>query len=338
MKSSVLVFGSLDRPLAFAQTKAVLDRIGELSPRLRCETLVRDVSGPAQADTVEPFLACNRVDMEILAEMIRRGECRAVVAQAYDLPVPLPEGTDILCVPDRSTPFDALLNRQGLITDELGPGSRIGVLGLRTRNQLQCHWPDLKFQILQGGVDRAMEIHMRKGEIDGLVLPAAVTEHLGIQGIVSEIFSPDFILPAPGQGTLVILGRSGDKELAEMLSRLHSEPSARELAAELAFRSHMVTDLDLPIGALARIQGTEISITSTTGCGTKRVSAHGKVSEAEEVGSSLAQQILGSPESFVDLLEAEFPLGLPPEEEEDFEAEDLTDEEEDDDDFPPDFT
>ena len=337
MKHAGIVFGSLDASLALAQTQAVLDQIKAASPRLNCQSVVRDLPPVDPLTSEESFLAFRRSDVDSLAEMILQEKCRAVVAQAYDLPVPLPEGIEIACVLNRSTPFDALLNRQGLITDELEAGSQVGVLCLRSKIQLQCHWPDLNFQILTGGVDRAMEIHLRKSEIDGLILPAAVTEYLGIQSIVSEIFSPDFILPAPGQGALIVIGRSQDSELAELLAPLHSEPSAREIAAELAFRSHMVTDMDLPIGVLARIEGTELSIVGTTGCGTRRISVHGTVAEAEEAGSGLAQQLLCSPESFADLLEADFPQGLPPETDEDFEDGDLLDDDDFEDDISPEF-
>jgi len=326
-----LVFGTLDASLARAQTQAMVDRIGETLPRISCEIIESELPATAGDEAAEPFLAWHRSHLESLADMVRRRECRAIVTQAYDLPLPLPEGMDYLCIPDRSTPFDALLNRQGLIMDELESGSKVGVLCLRSKNQLQCHWPDLDFQILPGGVDLAMETHMRRSEIDGLVLPAAITEYLGIQGIVSEIFSPEFILPAPGQGAMVILGDREDTELAQLLSPLHSEASARELVAEMAFRSHMISGVDLPIGVLARITNSELSITGATGCGTNRISVHGKAEEAEAVGSGLAQQLLSSPESFVDLLEAEFSQGLPEiedddeEENGDFGADDLED-------------
>ena len=58
------------------------------------------------------------------------------------------------------------------------------------------------------------------------MVPAAVTEHLGIQGIVAEIFSPDFILPGPGQGILVVVGRADDQEARELLADLHSDATA----------------------------------------------------------------------------------------------------------------
>ena len=223
----------------------------------------------------------------------------------------------IVCVPDRAAPFDAFLNRSGRIMDEMEPGSRVGVLSQRVRAQMQALWPDLRFEILRGGVDRAMETHLRRSEIDGLVLPASVTEHLGIQGIVAEIFAPEFVLPGPGQGTLVVLARDDDDEARELLAPLHSEDSALELAAETAFHRRMLPDQDLPVGALARVGSDGIAILGGTGAGRHRISVSGTVDEAEAVGDGLAQQLLSHCDTFVDLLEGDFPEGLPEEPDED---------------------
>jgi hydroxymethylbilane synthase len=255
--------------------------------------------------------------MEFLEQQLLREQARLLVVEAADMVLPLPEDLAVICVPDRATPFDAYLNRHGLIMDEMDPSSCIGVLSIRSRNQMQSLWPDISFRILRGGVDQAMENHLQRTEIDGLVLPAAVTEHLGIQGIVAEIFAPEFILPGPGQGTLVILGRSNDNEARELLADLHSSDTAIELETEQAFCRRMISDQDLPVGALARVAGGEVVITGTTGPGTKRIAVNGEIHEAEAVGSGLAQQILSCGESFADLLEADFPDGLPEDNDED---------------------
>jgi hydroxymethylbilane synthase len=272
---------------------------------------------PASAKVGEPFIAASLGEMEFLERQLVTEQARLVVVEAADMVLPLPEGLAVICVPDRSTPYDAYLNRQGLIMDEMDPGSCVGVLSMRSRAQMQSLWPDISFRILRGGVDLAMEIHLRRVEIDGLVLPAAVTEHLGIQGIVAEIFAPDFILPGPGQGTLVILGRSNDLEARELLADLHSADTAVELETEQAFCRRMISDQDLPVGALARVSGDEVVITGTTGPGTKRIAVNGPLLEAVAVGSGLAEQILSRGESFADLLEADFPDGLPEENNED---------------------
>ena len=317
MKSRVISFGSLASPLARNQTQTVIDRIQDSQPRLTCQLNIWDSPTTAAEKVNEPFVAASRGEMEFLEQQILREQARLVVVEAADMVLPLPEGLAVICVPDRATPFDAYLNRQGLIMDEMEPGSCVGVLSIRSRAQMRSLWPDISFRILRGGVDRAMETHLKKSEIDGLVLPAAVTEHLGIQGIVAEIFAPEFILPGPGQGTLVILGRSNDQEARELLSDIHSPDTAVELESEHSFCRRMISDQDLPVGALARVIGREVAITGTTGPGTKRIVVNGPTGEAEAVGSGLADQILSRGESFADLLEADFPDGLPEDSDED---------------------
>ncbi len=317
MKSRVISFGSLASPLARDQTQAVIDRIQKRQPRLTCQLNIWDSPVTDREKENEPFIATSRGEMEFLEQQLIREQARLVVVEAADMVLPLPEDLAVICVPDRTTPFDAYLNRQGLIMDEMEPGSCVGVLSMRSRTQMRALWPDISFRILRGGVDRAMDTHLRRTEIDGLVLPAAVTEHLGIQGIVAEIFAPEFILPGPGQGTLVILGRRNDQEARELLADLHSPDTAIELETEQAFCRRMISDQDLPVGALARVAGSKLVITGTTGPGTKRIAVNGETHEAEAVGSGLAQQILSRGESFADLLEADFPDGLPDENDED---------------------
>ena len=341
--SPILKFGSLESALARSQTQAVLAQIAEAAPRCTChlELLASPETPPARND--ENFLAASAAEMTWLGERVLDGTIDVFVAEAADLQAPLPEGLELLCVPDRTNPFDAFLNRQGLIMDEMAPGSRIGVLSLRSRTQMQALWPDLKFTVIRGGVDNAMAVHLRKSEIDGLVLPASVTENLGIQGIVAEIFSPEFLLPGFGQGMLVVIGRSDDGDARKLLEPLHSQATAVELKAEQAFYQRLVSDQDLPVGVLARVKGKAVSVLGATGTGSSRVQGDGRIEEAELVGQSLADHVLQSVDSFLDLLEADFPEGLPEDElDEDYDEDlddDLTEDPEDDldDDLKPDF-
>ena len=325
MKSRVLSFGSLASSLARNQTQGIVDRLQATSARLTCQLNIQSSPVAEQDKQSEPFLAASRIEVEFLEHMILDDQARLAVLQAADMVLPLPEGLAVLCVPDRANPYDAFLSRQGRIMDEMGSRCRIGVLSMRSRTQMAALWPDLRFEILRGGVDRAMETHLRRSEIDGLVLPAAVTEQLGIQGIVAEIFSPDFVLPGPGQGLLVVIGRTQDLEARELLAPLHSEASAVELAAEQAFCSRMISDQDLPVGALARVTAGEVVIVGATGTGVNRISVNGPLAEAEAVGFGLASQILARIDTFADLLEADFPEGLPDEDEDEAGSDELSD-------------
>jgi len=316
-RSTSLTFASLASPLARNEAQAVIDRLQLRAPRLACQLDLLKSPQPESQRAKETFVAVSRIEIAFLLAALIEGRTRLLVLEAVDMLAAPTTGAMIACVPDRAAPFDAFLNRGGHIMDEMEPGSRVGVLSHRVRAQLQALWPDLRFEILRGGVDRAMETHMRRAEIDGLVLPASVTEHLGIQGIVAEIFAPEFVLPGPGQGTLVVLAREGDEEARELLAPLHSEDSALELAAETAFHRRMLPDQDLPVGALARVGADGIAILGGTGAGRQRISVSGATNEAEAVGDGLAQQLLSHSSTFTDLLEGDFPDGLPEEPDED---------------------
>ncbi len=315
MKTRILSFGSISSPLARNQTQTVLDKLQQLVPRLNCQLNIVDSPVKDADKKKETFLATSSAEVEFMENMVLDDQARLIVLEADDMVLPLPDELEILCVPDRGIPFDAFLNRQSRLMDEMDDGSIIGVLSLRARSRLSTLWPNLKFEILLGGVDLAMETHLRRSEINGLVLPAAVTEHLAIQGIVAEIFAPEFVLPGPGQGLLVIIGRRGDKEAREILEPLHSAASASELQAEQAFCARMISDQDLPVGALARVKQAQLVITGTTGAGKNRISSQGAVNDATDIGNDLATQMLTRIDTFADLLAADFPEGLPEESE-----------------------
>lgn len=304
-----LRFAALDSPLARGQAQAVIDRLQQRARNLACELDLLASPQPEAERAQETFIAASRAEVTFLLEQLNEGRTRLLVLEAADLLAAGATGARIACVPDRAAPFDAFLNRGGVIMDEMATGARIGVLSQRVRAQLAALWPDLRFRILRGGVDRAMETHLRRSEIDGLVLPASVTEHLGIQGIVAEIFAPEFVLPGPGQGTLVVLARPDDAEARELLAPLHSEDSAIELAAETAFHRRMLPDQDLPVSALASVGEDGLVILGGTGAGRQRISVSGTPAEAEAVGDGLATQILGRSDTFADLLEADYQEG-----------------------------
>jgi len=317
LKTRILSFGSLASPLAKAQTQAVVSRLQILFPRLTCQMTMIPSPLAEQEKEGEPFMAASAAEVEYLEEQLLAEEFRLMVVRATDLVLPLREGVTYCAVPERDTPFDAFLNRQGKIADEMEDASRIGVLNLRSKIQMKALWPDLGISILPGGLDAAMETLLRKCEVDGLVIPAAATEHLGIQGIVSEIFYPEMILPSSGQGILVLLCRSEDKEVRDLLKDLHSEATFLEMEAEHAFMQHFASDQDLPVAVLARVERGRIEITGAVGSiqgeNANKLGTEGDAANAVALGTGLAQNLLGSLDSVIELLAADFPDGLPAE-------------------------
>jgi len=315
VKTRVLSFGSLGSALAKNQTQTVLSRIQELLPRLTCQMTVIPSPIEDAAKQDEPFLAAAAAEVEHLEALLLASEFRLVVVRAADLVLPLREGVNYAVVPQRNTPFDVLLNRNGLITEELPAGTKVGVLSLAVRNQMLSLWPQLEYRLLTGGLDSALERLMRRAEVDALVLPASAAEHLGIQGIVTEILYPEMILPSAGQGILVVLGRKDDREAVELLQRLQSEATQREMEAEHAFMQRITAEQDPPVGVLAHVTRDRLEIAAAVGSPRSgrvhRVSVEGPSTETESLGIRLAESLLLDAESLIDLLEADFPDGVP---------------------------
>lgn len=318
MNAKVVSFGCLNSQLAKDQTKAVLDQLQEANPRLACRLQVvpSPVSVAALAD--ESFLAASAAEVEFLEEQLLAGEFRLTVVRALDLVLPLRTGLRYAAVIRRSTPFDAFLTRQNAIIDDMPDGATVGVLNLRSRTQMMSLWPNLQFQTLRGGVHAALEALLRRCDLDGLVAPAAVAEHLGLQSIVAEIFSPDLMLPSGGQGILVVLGREDDAEALDLLSSLHSPETHREMEAEHAFLQRFASDLELPVGVLARCEGDRLRITGAVGSSESdhhaMVTREGAADEAASLGISLAEALLADDTALISLLEADFPEGVPDDE------------------------
>ncbi|MDY0109042.1 MAG: hypothetical protein RBT60_03845 [Candidatus Krumholzibacteria bacterium] len=320
MNANVISFGCLNTQLAKDQTKVVLDRLQEVSPRLagRLEIVASPVL-PEQL-AASSFLVADAAEVEFIQTQLLSGAFRLAVLCAQDLTLPLCDGVRIVAVPPRDTPFDAFLTRQSLIIDDMPEGSVIGVLNLRSRTQMQALWPGLVFRQLRGGMQSALEALLRRCELDGLVAPAAVVEHLGLQGIVAEIFNPELILPSGGQGILAVLGRADDSEIAALLAPLHSEPTERELAAEFAFLQRFARDLELPVGVLARCTDDGLTVSSAVGSDAGALASlqqrEGPAEQAAVLGIELAEAILAHDDALIGLLEADFPEGLPADDDE----------------------
>jgi hydroxymethylbilane synthase len=309
---TTVVLGSLASPLARVQSEVVLARLRDLHPDLVGETVV--LATPRPTSAAEPYLAAPAAAVQALEEALLAGECDLGVVAAPDLLLPLHEGVVLAAVLERFTPYDGLVHRRGLITEELADGARVGVLNLRTRIQVRSLWPHLAIVQVRGGVDGALEKLLRRGEYEALVLPAASVEHLGIQSLVSEMFSPDMVLPSPGQGILTVLARRDDQRLS-LLQPLHSPATHLALEAEQAFAQRFAGDEDLPVAALAHVRESRLlldgAVLSPSGTASSRDRIEGPVAEAPQLGEQLAERLLLGGDAVLHLLEADFPEGLP---------------------------
>jgi hydroxymethylbilane synthase len=136
------------------------------------------------------------------------GEADLGVHSAKDVPGEMADALALVGVPEREDPADAFVGDAGSL-DELREGATVGTASLRRRSQLLAARPDLDVVEVRGNVDTRLR-KLAEGELDGIVLAVAGLRRLGREGEIAFRFGADVMVPAPGQGSLVLQARAGD--------------------------------------------------------------------------------------------------------------------------------
>jgi len=208
----------------------------------------------------------------------------------------LPEGLEILCVPPREDPRDALISRDGRSFMDLPRGARIGTSSLRRQSQLLHARPDLTIAMLRGNLDTRLK-KLREGQFDAIVLAAAGLRRLAWAHEITEYLAPQICLPAIGQGALGIEGRREDLFIRALLSGLNHAPSKTAVLAERALLHRLQGGCQVPIAAHATVAGAGVRmeglVSSVDGKEVLRDSAEGTIEDPESIGIQLAERLLG---------------------------------------------
>ena len=192
---------------------------------------------------------------DIVAALLR-GEVDVAVHSAKDLPADDPPGIVVAAVPERATPFDVLVRRDG----DLPAGAAVGSSSLRRRGQLAAARPDLRIVEIRGNVDTRLR-KLRAGDVDGLVLAAAGLARLGIVPEHADTLDESVMVPAPGQGALAVQMR-GDHPRREEVAAIDHRDSTLAFEAERALVRMVGGGCALPLGAYAMVDGASIRLTA----------------------------------------------------------------------------
>lgn len=232
---------------------------------------------------------------EALERALLRGEIDLAVQNAKDLPPETAPGVVFAAVTERLTPFDVLMARDETIVDELPHGAAICAHSPLRRAQLLRYRDDLRLVDLPGSLDDRIRM-LDSGRVDGLVVSAAAVEHLGFQDRVTEIFTTEVLVPAPGQGTCVLEAKEGAKDLLRLAKHLDHPMARSEIEAERAFAREMKTDPSMAVGALASTDGSSLRLEGVVVDreGRKQVRGveDGAMGDELELGTRLARRLV----------------------------------------------
>jgi hydroxymethylbilane synthase len=248
VQQAALRLGSRRSPMAVAQSGDVARLITERTGR-QVELVGVTTFGDVSRDHLTQ-IGGTGVFVSALRESLLAGEVDFAVHSLKDLPTGPAAGITIAAIPPRDDPRDALVGRDGAKLADLPRGARIGTGSPRRAEQLALLRSDITCVPIRGNANtRLGRVH--DGELDAVVLAYAGLARIGFTDLISEIFEPDEMVPAPGQGALAVECRTSDTELIGLLSSVDHAPTRTAVTAERSLLAALEAGCSAPVGAYA---------------------------------------------------------------------------------------
>ena len=290
-----LIIGTRGSALAIWQAEWVQNRLRELQPGLLVSLKRIKTTGDRILDSPLAMIGGKGLFVKEIEEALARGEIDLAVHSMKDVPTSLPVGMEILSIPAREDPRDALISRDGVSLEKLCKGARLGTSSLRRQAQMLNARPDFQVSILRGNVDTRLR-KLDAGEYDAILLAAAGIRRLGLEQRITEFLSYDVCLPAISQGALGLEGRADDRFVRELVLRLEDPSTRMAVTAERGFLERLEGGCQVPIAAHATVGDQTMTlrglIASVDGQRLIQGSSEGPIGDAKKIGVALAERLL----------------------------------------------
>lgn len=250
-----LIIGTRASKLALWQSNYVADLLKQVHPNLdvsmRTYTTQGDrILSKSLAELGGKDLFTKELDQALLA-----GDVDLCVHSMKDVARVLPQGLDILAMPQRADARDVLVCGPRLAhcrsLASIPAGARLGTGSLRRSAQLRAAFPQVQPLDMRGNVDTRIE--KAHGEhYDGAILAAAGLERIGLGAHISAYLSVQEMVPAAGQGAIGIEARVDDNRVSALLAAINDAETMRCVQLERRILAALGGDCKTPIGVYAR--------------------------------------------------------------------------------------
>lgn len=279
--SSPLRLGTRGSRLALRQVELVQATGLQVEP-----VIIRTAGDSGERERLGAFTS----DLEVA---LLDGHIDAALHCLKDLPTRDVPGLRLAAHLPREDPSDVLISACAL--EDLPTGAIVGTGALRRTAQLRRLRPDLEYRPLVGNVDTRLT-KWSEGQYEAIVLALAGLRRLGALDVYPhQLLTEDVMLPAAGQGVLVLQTRTDGPNL-EAWDHAPTRWSAR---AERAFLSCFGSGCSLPIAARATPGTLKGRVVSPEGTFCLDATLQGE--EPTELGQALATHLIE--QGALDLLE-----------------------------------
>ena len=295
--SAPLRIGTRGSPLALAQAHETRKCLAEAlnASKDSFEIVVISTSGDRILDRpLKEVGGKGLFTKEIEQEMLDR-KIDIAVHSMKDMPVEQPDGLTLGCYLPREDVRDAFVSSDFKNVSDLPSGSKVGTSSLRRKAQLKFSRPDLEVVEFRGNVQTRLK-KLKEGVASCTFLAMAGLNRLGLEEVAQSAINPNEMLPAIAQGAIGIEWREEDKQITDILKKIHHEETGQRLNAERAFLAELDGSCQTPIAGLATIEGSSLKFTGqvlrTDGSESIYETASCNIEDGPELGREMAQKIL----------------------------------------------
>jgi hydroxymethylbilane synthase len=256
-----LRIGTRGSPLALAQThqvRAKLAHVHRVSEEAISVCVIRTTGDAIQdrplSEAGGKGLFTKELDLALLND-----EIDLAVHSGKDIPTLVPDDLVIPGFLEREDVRDCFISRVAKTLEALPRGARVGTASLRRAAQVKHLRGDLLTPLLRGNVETRLR-KVESGEMDATLLALAGLKRLGLQVKATAILSTRDFLPAPGQGAIGLMIRTGDECTRDCVAPVLHEPTSLAVAAERAFLSTLDGSCRTSIACLAEIANGQLSL------------------------------------------------------------------------------
>ncbi|MBZ0256015.1 hydroxymethylbilane synthase [bacterium] len=289
------LLGTRGSPLALWQADRVKALLAEAQPECKVEIEIIHTIGDKILDKPLVQVGGKGIFTKEIENALLDKTIDFAVHSFKDLPTVLPGGLGVTAIPERDSPFDALISRRYSSILEMPESPVIATGSLRRRAQILALRPKANVIDLRGNVNTRFQKY-DDADWDGMIMAHAAIRRMGWDDRIAAVILPLEMLPAPAQGAIAIESRLEDEETTALLQSIHAKTTAVSVIAERSFLATLEGGCQVPMAAHATVTDGTVSleglVASLDGEPILRGSKQAPCDNAEALGRELAQSLI----------------------------------------------
>ncbi len=286
------IVGARGSQLSVAQTNWVIAELKKVNPDSEYE--IKTITTKGDTDTRPLFTIDQKGIFEKeIDRAVAQKKVDFAVHSLKDVPSEIDDSLVLACIPKREVVNDVFISSDGSTLENIKPGAVIGTSSLRRAVQVIQNRSDVIVKPIRGNIETRIR-KVSEENYDAVILAQAGITRLGVDVKFTPLSIDDFS-PSPGQGAIAIVARTDDSQTISMLKKIEDANSRLEIEAERALSDYVDSGCRFPVGAYAKSNGSEMTLTvvafSVDGKKSIQVTKTGNKEDPKSIGKSAGEEL-----------------------------------------------